>query len=134
MAGKSETLEDRIEQMCQARTERIRHREFDEMVEEFYAPDGLLLPSGRPALRGRDEIRAFWRGTPERGLVSLSLFSQHVEASGDLAFEVGTFSRTLRPRHGAPFQDHGKYLVIYRRQEDGGLRAVAEMFNADSRR
>lgn len=134
MAGVSEEIVRQIRQMCAGRAERIQRREFDEMVDEFYAPGCLLLPSGLPVVEGTEEIKAFWHGTPERGLVSLSLFTQRIEGSGELAYEIGTFSRTLRPRHGAPFQDHGKYLVIYHRGEDGSLRAVAEMFNADRRR
>lgn len=126
-----ESVKEEIRTMARTRVARIRDREMERMVEEFYAEDAVLLPSRRPAIEGREEIRAFWRATPDEGLVSLSLDTREAGASADLAYEVGSFSRTLRHRHGAPFQDHGKYLVVYRRQKDGGLRAVAEMFNSD---
>ncbi len=113
---------------------RIARREFDEMVEEFYAPDARLLPSGEVSRQGIDAIRIFWREAPSRGLVDLTLDPREVVASGDLGYEVGSFSRTLRPRHGAPFQERGKYLVVYRHEDDGSWRAVAEMFNSDDRR
>lgn len=133
MTSETEALRDIIEEMCRQRVERIQGREFGLMTDEFYAPDAVLMPSGRAAVTGIDAIRAYWESRPERGLVALSLFTSEVQGSGDLAYELGRFSRTLRPRHGAPFQDNGKFMVVYRRG-DVGWRAVAEMFNADATR
>ena len=64
------------------------------------------------------------------GLIDLKFRCKHVSGSGDLAYERGDFSRTIRPKHGHPFNDVGKYLEIYRRQEDGSFRAEVEMFNS----
>ena len=104
--------------------------EIDRMVDGFYAVDARLMPPDRPTLEGREEIRAFWREVPEVGLIDLKLRCRHVANAGDLAYERGDFSRTIRPRHGHPFNDVGKYLVIYRRQADGGFLAEVEMFNS----
>lgn len=123
-----------IRRLSRERTDRIGLRDFAEMVDAFYAPDAKLLASGVATLRGIDAIRDFWRATPDEGLVSLTLETRDVEVSGDVAYEVGTFSRTLRPRHGAPFQENGKYVVIYRLTGSEGWRAVVEMFNSDSPR
>lgn len=125
------SVREEIEDLTRGRVQRIRDREMDRLVDEFYAEDALLLPSRRPAIEGREEIRRFWKETPDEGLVSLSLETREVMSSGDMAYEIGGFSRTLRRRHGAPFQDHGKYLIVYRRDGEGALRAVAEMFNSD---
>lgn len=123
-----------VRRLCREREERIGRREFDEMVDGFYADDARILPSGEKTVRGIDAIREFWRRTPDQGLVSLTLETRDVEASGELAYEIGRFSRTVRPRHGAPVAEHGKYLVLYRRRPDGSLRAIAEMYNLDARR
>ena len=126
--------ESEIRTMATERAARISRLEFDDMVDAFYAEDAELMPSGEATLRGIGAIRDFWRETPANGLVSLTLETRDVQSSGDLSFEIGRFNRTLRPRHGAPFQESGKHLVIYRRQGDGSWRAIAEMFNSDSRR
>lgn len=123
-----------IRRLCRERSERIGRREFDEMVEAFYDPDAVLLPSGAATVHGLEGVRDFWRRTPDEGLVSLTLDTLRVEASGELAYEIGSFSRTLRRRHGAPFREHGKYLVVYRLRGGDGYRAIAEMFNSDERR
>ncbi|MGH7539385.1 MAG: YybH family protein, partial [Gemmatimonadota bacterium] len=125
--------EETIRRMCRERAERIGRREFDAMVDGFYADDARLLPSGEKTVRGIDAIRGFWRQAPADGLVSLTLETHDVEASGDLGYEIGRFSRTVRRRHGGPFAVHGKYIVIFRRREDGAYRAVAEMYNSDAR-
>lgn len=129
--------ETEIRRLSRTRGERIGRREFDEMVAEFYAEDATLLPSGSESVHGADDIRDFWRGTPEHGLVALTLDAGEIRVSGDLAYEIGRFNRTLRRRHGSPFQETGKYLVVYRRvdgPDSDGWRAAAEMFNSDSRR
>ncbi len=126
--------ETAIRRLCRERSERIGRREFDEMVEAFYDEDAVLLPSGAATVHGLDAVRDFWRRTPAEGLVSLTLDTLRVEASGGLAYEIGSFSRTLRRRHGAPFQEHGKYLVVYRLGSGSEYRAIAEMFNSDARR
>lgn len=126
--------ESEIRRLSRERNERIGRREFGDMVDGFYAEDARLLPSGLAAVEGLEEIREFWRRTPDDGLVSLTLQTRDIAVSGDLAYEIGVFYRTVRPRHGAAFQEVGKYMVVYRRREDGAWRAVAEMFNADSRR
>ena len=125
--------ETEISRLSRERTERIARREFDEMVDGFYAEDAQLLPSEVAMVRGRDEIREFWRATPENGLVALTLEPREIQVTEALAYEIGAFFRTLRPRHGAPFQEMGKYMVVYRSDGDR-WRAVAEMFNTDARR
>ena len=126
--------EPSIRKLSADRAARISRLEFDTMVPAFYADDATLMPSGEATVRGIAEIGEFWRATPQNGLVSLTLETREVHGSGDLAFEIGRFNRTLRTGHGPPFQESGKHLVIFRRQEDGEWRAIAEMFNSDSRR
>ena len=122
-----------IRELSAVRASKISRREFDDMVSGFYATDATILPSGATMIQGIDSIREFWRSAPDHGLVSLTIETETTEVSGDIGFEVGRFNRTLRPRHGALFQESGKFLVIYRRQEERVWRAVAEMFNTNSR-
>ena len=128
------TVEDRaltevIGKTRSMRLKRLLDDEIDAMVDGFYAADARLMPPDQPTLEGRDAILAFWKQAPASGLVSLELNSREVVGSGELAYERGDFARTLRPQHGHPFRDLGKYLVVYRRQKAGDYRAVVEMFN-----
>lgn len=131
MSEERRGVEERIRALCRRRAERIRQRDAEAMVPEFYARDARLMPAGEPEIRGREKIRRWWRERPDAGLLALTLQPGEVKSSGDLAYEIGRFERTVRPRHGPPRQDHGKYLVVYRREPDGEFRAVAEMYNSD---
>ena len=126
--------ETAIQTLSDERAARVARGDFEAMAGAFYADDAVLLPSAASTVRGRSDLVVFWREQPEKGLVSLGLETREIQASDDLAYEIGRFNRTLRRRHGAPFQERGKYLVIYRRRQDGTWRAVAEMFNSDAPR
>ncbi len=119
-----------LEELRAARLQRLMDRELDAMVDAFYAEDARLMPPDQPTLEGREAVRAFWKDAPQAGLIDLKLTAREVGGSGDLAFERGEFARRLRPRHGHQFTDLGKYVVIFRRQPDGGYRAIVEIFNS----
>jgi ketosteroid isomerase-like protein len=126
LEGLAETIAEARETRCQ----RLLDGEIDAMVDGFYAEDARLLPPDQPTLEGREALREFWKEAPRQGLMHLELKPREVAGSGDLAYERGEFARRLRPRHGHPFKDVGKYLVVYRRQPDGRYRAIVEIFNS----
>jgi ketosteroid isomerase-like protein len=103
----------------------VRARDVRRLVEQFYADDARLLPPGRPELTGKAEILEGWTGMFAGGLEALELDTHHIEASGDLAYGVGTYRLTM---NGA--LSRGKYVVVYRRRPDGSYKAVADIFNA----
>jgi uncharacterized protein (TIGR02246 family) len=97
------------------------------LTEVFYAEDAQLLPPGAPAMRGRAAIREFWTAFMQVAANDVTLDTHTVEAAGDLAYGVGRYSHVMDGvRH------HGKYVVVYRRQANGGYKAIADIFNADA--
>ncbi len=120
-----------IREATRRRVRRIRDQEMDAMVREFYADDAVFMPPNREEVRGTGALLEYWRARPDEGLLELELEPVHIESSGALAYEVGRYTSILRPRHGALLQDYGKYLAVYRRQADGGWKAVADTFNSD---
>jgi ketosteroid isomerase-like protein len=103
----------------------VRARDITRLVEQFYADDARLLPPGQTELTGKAAILEGWSGIFAAGLESLELDTHHVDASGELAYGVGTYRMTMK---GAT--SRGKYVVVYRRRPDGSYRAVADIFNA----
>ena len=96
------------------------------LTEMFYAEDAQLLAPGVPVLRGKAAIRAFWTEFMKIAGADVTLEAETVEASGDMAYCVGRYDGTI-----AGARQHGKYVVVFRRQADGGYKAVADAFNAD---
>jgi ketosteroid isomerase-like protein len=82
-------------------------------------------PNAAP-LVGRAAIEAFWTENAKRGNWQLTLATQDVVASGNLAVERGTYTLSFTPGPGAPtgmgaFSDRGNYVVQWRRENDQWL-------------
>ena len=74
-------------------------------------------------------IRDFWKAFLEAASdpVVRPVF---VEGTGDVAYEIGEYQVTLRnPQGGGTSRQHGKYLVVWKRQSDRSLKMVADMFS-----
>ena len=82
-------------------------------VAACYTSDAQLLPQHHDALAGRTAIEIYWRGVVELGLVRVRLDTVEIYGEGEFATEVGRY--TFHDRDGAE-ADHGKYLVVWRRE------------------
>lgn len=92
-------------------------------VSRVFATDARQMGPNAAPLVGRTAIEAFWTENAKRGSWQLTLATQDVAASGDLAVERGTYSLSFTPGPGAPagmgaFSDRGNYLVQWRREND----------------
>lgn len=81
----------------------------------FYTPDAHLMPANLPAMVGQAAIQtAFSQALASKG--QLTLVTESISASGDLAVERGTYEETYTPPGStAPMTDKGKYLVHWHR-------------------
>jgi ketosteroid isomerase-like protein len=94
----------------------------------YYTEDASLLPPGSPAVKGRAAIATFWTAFIDAMKPSeVKLDTTQVEASGELACGVGTYSFVA----GGALQS-GKYLVAFRRQPDGSYRCCADAFGPNA--
>jgi len=101
------------------------------LVKAFYAPDAVLMPPNHALVEGRKEIQGFLQGLIDSGLTNIKLETTTTGSAGDLAYGRGRYTLALSPPGGAPVQDVGKYVVVYRRQPGGAWRAVSDIFNSD---
>jgi uncharacterized protein (TIGR02246 family) len=102
-----------------------------QLAASFYAEDAQFLPANHPAIVGRPAIQQALEGLIAAGLHKLILRTDKVEVAGDFAYGIGKHQMTIKTPAGAEIHDEGKYLVVYRRQQDGQWRAVADIFNSD---
>lgn len=111
----------------------VRHAnsgDADALVSAFYAEDAELLPPNAPAMAGQAAIRQCWNGLVSAGLKFSLLEARRIEESGNLAYASGVYELTLSPPGAGSKSDHGKYVVVYRRQASGSWKAVADIFNS----
>ena len=99
-----------------------------------FAADAVQMPPNGPPNVGAESIRA-WSGAFLAAFgVEFSLFPDEVNlTSAEWAFERGTYKISLAPRAGgAPINDVGKYITIYRRQAGDTWVMARDIWNSNS--
>jgi len=98
---------------------------------EFYADDGAFLPPGAPIAEGRPAIAAAWGGFYKLANFELTFAPTRITIaqSGDVAFEVGTYSLAFDGDQGR-VRDKGKYVVAWKKA-GGAWKAAADIFNSN---
>lgn len=107
----------------------IDARDLDGVV-ELYDTEGSFLIPGQPPLEGRGAIRSAWEhlfGLPEFKLRFESL-SVIVASGDDIAVDRGPYELSYRGENGLSVEK-GKYLVIWRKNDAGQWKIIADMFN-----
>jgi uncharacterized protein (TIGR02246 family) len=98
------------------------------VISSLYTDDAMLLPPNHEPVMGRDSIAAFWAPLLTPAMKTLHLETTEVGGSGDDVYEVGSYSMLAADGSTA---DRGKYLVLLKRQSDGGWRLYRDMWNSD---
>lgn len=123
-----EDLQDEIEATNARFESHVAAQQWDS-VAALYTSDAIMMPQGAPMQRGPNAIRDGFAQMGEQGGVSnVRLETSEVEASGDLAYEIGQY--TLEGQGGARL-DRGKYLVVWKREGDT-WKIHRDIFNSDS--
>jgi ketosteroid isomerase-like protein len=73
-------------------------------------------------------IQEYWQGILGLGVTNGVLKTVSLEEHGDVAVEEGQYEM----RASAAVVDTGKYVVVHRRQPDGGWRWGLDIWNSDS--
>lgn len=104
-----------------------------EAIAALYDDDALVLYPNQSAVAGRSAILSYFKGFfSEFEQKGFDLTSDEIEVAGPWAFDRGTYRWQAVPRAGGDrIEDHGKYLVILRRQADGSWRVARDMDNSD---
>jgi uncharacterized protein (TIGR02246 family) len=97
-------------------------------VAAHYTEDAALLPPDAAQVDGRQAIEKFWKGAMDSGFQDLNLAA--VEESGQVAYEVGTFAGTVPGQGGGQAQIAGKYIVVWKKAQDGVWRLHRDIWNA----
>lgn len=99
-----------------------------------YADDASWLPPNAPIAKGKDAIRAGWAallGSP--GLtIDWQITKLEVAHSGDLAYTLYAYQMSMQGPEGKPIADHGKDMAVWKKQQDGTWKMVADTFNSDA--
>jgi uncharacterized protein (TIGR02246 family) len=121
--------ESRIRGLDDAWVQKIQEGDVDWIV-DLYAEDGRFLPPGRQPAVGRDAIRDAWASIIDVPLLVFAPDIVRVSASGDVAYDIGTYGMRTVDVNGRTALDHGKYLRVWVKR-GGRWRVEADIFNSD---
>ena len=127
-AAAAEDVRRQIEQV-NARFEQAFRAGDAATIASLYTEDAKMLPPDATEVVGREAIQALWQGAIGDGVKDLTLGAIDVEACGDLAYEVGSFSIQVPAENNTMRTAGGNYLVIWQRGADGEWRLHIDTWN-----
>jgi uncharacterized protein (TIGR02246 family) len=86
-----------------------------DQVAALFAQDGAFMAPHHDPAYGPKAVERLLRQFAESGYEDLRLETTRVEASGDLAMEIGRYSVGIRKPDGTIIADRGKYVKAWRR-------------------
>ena len=105
-----------------------------EALVAHYADDGYFVAPGVKAADGLTAIRsAYAMGLNDPAFdISFSSDKIDIAGSGDLAYARGHFTEKYTDqKSGKVMSNSGSYITVYRKQQDGGWKAVEDFAVAD---
>ncbi len=100
-----------------------------EPILKFYAPDAVFLQPTGERIAGSAALRTLFQTIMATFNSDLTLHSQNLETSGDLAYDSGEFQETITViATGAKITSKGSYIIIYRRQPNGSWQIVQHVW------
>jgi ketosteroid isomerase-like protein len=115
-------------------------------VASYYADDATVLPPNGPVLASRDAEQKAWAEMLVPGnSLSWTPVTVKSAASGELVYVQGTYTGSFKGPEGKAVADTlakalqaddqddeaGKYLEVWKKQVDGGWKAVEDMWSSD---
>jgi uncharacterized protein (TIGR02246 family) len=86
-----------------------------DQVAAFFAQDGVFMAPHHDPAYGPKAVERQLRQFGESGYEDLRLETIRVEASGDMAVEIGRYTVAIRQPDGTILADRGKYVKAWRR-------------------
>lgn len=99
-----------------------------EAFKAYLAENALELPNGSHPINGRNSIYTSMQEGPE---VTLLWEPQEavVSALDDMGYTWGTYTASWKGADGSEKTSYGKYLNVWRKQDDGTWKVVVDMGN-----
>lgn len=99
----------------------------------YYADNAMEMPPNMAAVKGKDAVKAFWEQMMKSGMkmTAVDFTTVDLQASGTMAYEIGTYNMSMSAGKMGEMKDKGKYVALWREQADGTWKLSAETWNTD---
>ena len=129
----NEAYKEKIEKMNKEFTKAMLEGNMEKTF-SMYAQDAISMPSYEPMKEGLAAIKKSNEEMMKSGFKVKSFETKvmKVNSTGNMITEIGTYKITMTmPGMDKPMDDHGKYLTIWEKQNDGSLKIKVETWNSD---
>lgn len=99
-----------------------------------YTEDVISMPSYEPMLKGIEACKQSYKKMNESGMKMTAFKSVVTDVidAGNYVVDIGTYKISMSmPGMDMPWDDHGKYMTIWEKQDDGSLKVKVETWNTD---
>jgi len=99
-----------------------------------YTEDVISMPSYEPMLRGIEACKQSYKKMTEAGMKMTAFKSVVTDVidAGNYVIDIGSYKISMSmPGMDMPWDDHGKYMTIWEKQDDGSLKVKVETWNTD---
>ena len=100
-----------------------------EQVAAMYDDAASVIPSGADQVTGKAAILDFWTNTIAQDIIDHKLELIEAVEAGELAFQRGHWSAAMINEAGERQAFKGNVHLVYRRQADGGWKALTHVWN-----
>ena len=98
----------------------------------LHTEDAIIMWPNGPRVIGTEAIRARFEGNYELTTAELNVSTEGNSVNGDSAHSWGSFTLTVTPKaEGEPLEDEGKWVNVYKRQDDGSWKYALSIWNSD---
>lgn len=99
-------------------------------IGQLYETNATVMPApaGTP-VEGAAAIQAFFDGLIQAGVIEHKLTLTEAVADGNLAFQRGKWAGAMVGADGVKQTFSGNVHLVYRKQADGGWKAVTHIWN-----
>ena len=96
----------------------------------LYTDDAVLFPGNSEYIRGTEAIQRYWALPEGRRITHHKLSPVELEVSGSMASDFGHYEISGENNGVAWGPTYGKYLIVWKRGEDGQWRMHLDMWNS----
>jgi ketosteroid isomerase-like protein len=98
----------------------------------YYSDDATVMPPNEKMTTDKASAQKSWAAMLVPG-TQVDWTPSNVEsaASGDIVYDQGTYTATMKGPNGKSMEDQGKYLSVWKKQADGSWKEIEDMWNSD---
>ena len=107
----------------------------NEKILSFYADDIISMPSYQPMLEGKEALKNSIMMSANSGnkFTKFQMTSKKLLSQGNLLVDIGTYELSMDIQGmDEPYNDIGKYVTIYEKQDDGNWKIKVDTWNSDN--